>query len=89
MLFPIGIILSLALIFVLRWKPLVWIGCAFLAWTAAAFALDCFDVAELDKNMNGALLRFAMYGFFLALPVGLMLLIGALIKWLTSKRRPC
>lgn len=87
MLFPIGLILALILVLTLRWKPLVWMGIFCLAWTVLAFALDFFDVSELDKNMNGALLHFAMYGFFLALPLGLILLIGALVKRSTCRRK--
>ena len=85
MIFPLGVVVAIVLVFFLRAKALLWLGLVCLVWVVLAFVPDFFDVAELDRSLNGALMSFSMYGAFIGLPCGIILLIAGTIKRLKEK----
>jgi len=85
MIFPLGIAVAITLVFFLKARALLWLGLICLVWVVLAFVPDFFDVAELDKSLNGALMYFSMYGAFIGFPCGIILLIAGTLKRLKEK----
>jgi hypothetical protein len=83
---PLGLIIGIILIFVLKGKPLLWTGGIFLLWAVLAFVPDFITLEELDKKLDGALFIFSMYGVFVGFPIGIICLIAGVVKTLKDKK---
>jgi len=85
MIFPAGLIIGMILVVILRGKPVLWIGVAFLVWAALSFVPDLLNVKEFSDTAKTFVVYFSMYGIFFGFPIGIICLISGIVKILKEK----